>query len=75
MPNTILLELDFLDMQPCTSLKLSNCKKTHFLIGCYRSKDKKQLDWILGKSDRQFALYNVRAGKKRDGWVNIQIRK
>ena len=75
MPNTILLELDFLDMQPCTSLKLSNCKKTHFLIGCYRSKDKKQLDWILGKSDRQFALYNVRAGKKRDGWVNIQNPK
>ena len=75
MPNTILLELDFLDMQPCTSLKLSNCKKTHFLVGCYRSKDKKQLDWILGKSDRQFALYNVRAGKKRDGWVNIQNPK
>ena len=75
MPNTILLELDFLDMQPCTSLKLSNCKKTHFLIGCYRSKDKKQLDWILGKSDRPFALYNVRAGKKRDGWVNIQNPK
>lgn len=75
MPNTILLELDFLDMQPCTSLKLSKCKKTHFLIGCYRSKDKKQLDWILGKSDRQFALYNVRAGKKRDGWVNVQNPK
>lgn len=75
MPNTIILELDFSDMQPCTSLQLSNCRKTHFLIGCYRSKDKKQLDWILGKSDRQFALYNVRAGKKRDGWVNIQNPK
>ena len=73
--NTILLELDFSDMQPCTSLQLSNCKKTHFLIGCYRSKDKKQIDWILGKSDRQFALYNVRAGKKRDGWVNVQNPK
>lgn len=75
MKNTILLELDFSDMQPCTSLQLSNCKKTHFLIGCYRSKDKKQLDWILGKSDRQFALYNVRSGKKRDGWVNVQNPK
>lgn len=73
--NTILLELDFGDLEPSTSLQLSNCRKSKFLIGCYRSKDKKQLDWILGKSDRQFALYNVRAGKKRDGWVNIQNPK
>ena len=73
--DTILLELDFGDLEPCTSLQLSNCMKSNFLIGCYRSKDKKQLDWILGKSDRQFALYNVRAGKKRDGWVNIQNPK
>lgn len=73
--NTILLELDFGDLEPSTSLQLSNCRKSKFLIGCYRSKDKKQLDWILGKSDRQFALYNVRSGKKRDGWVNVQNPK
>lgn len=73
--NTILLELDFGDLEPSTSLQLSNCRKSKFLIGCYRSKDKKQLDWILGKSNRQFALYNVRSGKKRDGWVNVQNPK
>lgn len=73
--NTILLELDFDDLEPSTSLQLSNCKKSNFLIGCYRSKDKNQLDWILGKSNRQFALYNVRAEKKRDGWVNVQNPK
>ena len=73
--NTILLELDFGYLEPSTSLQLSNCRKSKFLIGCYRSKDKKQLDWILGKSDRQFALYNVRSGKKRDGWVNVQNPK
>ena len=56
-------------------MQLSNCRKSKFLIGCYRSKDKKQLDWILGKSNRQFALYNVRSGKKRDGWVNVQNPK
>ena len=73
--NTILLELDFGDLDPSISLQLSNCRKSKFLIGCYRSKDKKQLDWILGKSNRQFALYNVRSGKKRDGWVNVQNPK
>ncbi len=73
--NTILLELDFGDLEPSTSLQLSNCRKSKFLIGCYRSKDKKQLDWILGKSNRQFALYNVRSGKKREGWVNVQNPK
>lgn len=73
--NTILLELGFSDLEPCTLLQLQHCKKSRFLIGCYHSKDKKQLDWILGKSDRQFALYNVRSEKKRDGWVNVQNPK
>ena len=69
--DTLLLNLDFADDFEPAKLQLSACKKGVFLIGCYRSKDKKQLDWILGtQSHRSFALYNVRAGKKRDGWVN-----
>lgn len=73
--NTILLEFDFAYEQ-LKSITLSHCKKSVFLIGCYRSKDKQQIDWITGKAtNRPFVLYNVRCSKKRDGWVNVQNPK
>lgn len=69
--NNILLTIDFDDNFEPAELKLSMCKKKKFLVGCYRSKDKQQIDWILGEQEkRPFALYNVRTSKKRDGWVN-----
>lgn len=72
----ILLTIDFVDNFESVELKLSACKKKVFLVGCYRSKDKKQIDWILGEQEkRPFALYNVRASKKRDGWVNTSNPK
>ena len=75
--STIMLKFDFVDdVQTNISYSINDFKKSVFLVGCYRSKDKKQLDWILGNSvDRQVALYNVRADKKRDGWVNINNPK
>lgn len=50
-----------------------------FLIGCFRDNQKAQLDWILGRKDHdkdncvcenEFK-YNVRLGKGRNGWVNM----
>lgn len=57
-------------------LDINGCRKSVFLIGCYRSKDKKQLEWITGeKTNRKVTLYNVRSDKKRDGWVNVNNPK
>ena len=73
--NTILLEFDF-TCEQSNNITLSQCKKSVFLIGCYRSKDKQQIDWITGKlTNRPFVLYNVRSSKKRDGWVNVNNPK
>lgn len=75
--NNIILLLDF-DENTISphSLDISTCRKSVFLIGCYRSKDKNQLDWITGeKTHRSVTLYNVRSDKKRDGWVNVNNPK
>ena len=74
--NNILLSFDFADNFAVEKIDLSKFKKSVFLIGCYRSRDKKQLDWILGTtSDRPSILYNVRSEKKRDGWVDTENPK
>ena len=74
--NTVILSFDFGDEIINDKLTLSSCKKSVFLIGCYRSKEKKQLDWIMGKTtNRPVVLYNVRSEKKRDGWINVHNPK
>lgn len=50
---------------------LQTCANDIFLIGCYRTDEKKQIAWILGeKAGRDSNLYNVRLDKGRDGWVD-----
>ncbi len=74
--NNILLSFDFAKDFAVEKIVLSKCKKSTFLVGCYRSQDKKQLDWILGTTNnRPSILYNVRSEKKRDGWVDIENPK
>lgn len=72
MERNIVLLLDFMgDSADVKTMDISLCKKSVFLIGSYRSKDKKQLEWITGKSSfSSVALYNVRSDKSREGWVN-----
>ena len=61
-------ESDFIDLR--------SCRKSYFLIGGYRSKDKQQLEWIKKKdSNKLFELYNVRTSKKRNGWVDVNNPK
>ena len=74
--NNILLSFDFAEDFAVEKIVLSKCKKSTFLVGCYRSQDKKQLDWILGvTNNRTSILYNVRSGKKREGWVDVENPK
>lgn len=48
------------------------CKNDVFLIGCFRVDQKNQIDWILDNLTRDsLGKYNVRIGKGRNGWVNI----
>lgn len=50
---------------------LEQCKKDVFLIGCFRSEQKQQLEWIRKKtSEDSCGKYNVRLGKGRNGWIN-----
>ena len=57
-------------------LNLQTTRKSTFLIGCYRSKDKNQLQWIQKKdTSNLFELYNVRSNKSRDGWVDANNPK
>lgn len=72
MPNCpkVLLLFD-IDEINSSCFQLKTCLKKTFLIGCYRSKDKNQLQWILEKnSNKLFELYNVRSDKNREGWIN-----
>lgn len=69
----LFFEFDF-NMQesnPNEHKYISECKKDVFLIGCFRSDQKKQLDWIKSQANSdQKELYNVRLGKGRNGWIN-----
>lgn len=48
-----------------------DCKDDVFLIGCFRTDQKKQLDWIRkNKDEESCGKYNVRLGKGRNGWIN-----
>lgn len=50
---------------------LAQCKKDVFLIGCFRSDQKKQLEWIRKRTtEDSCGKYNVRLGKGRNGWIN-----
>lgn len=50
---------------------IDQCKDDIFLIGCYRTDQKQQLDWIRIASEAQTCgKYNVRLGKGRNGWIN-----
>ena len=73
----IILLLDFEeDLVSVQTLDIRSCRKSVFLIGCYRSKDKKQIEWITGEStNRSVTLYNVRSSKSRNGWVNTSNPK
>lgn len=75
--SNIILLLDFEeDTFSIRTISISACKKSVFLIGCYRTKDKNQMEWITGeKTNRSVALYNVRSDKSRDGWVNVNNPK
>lgn len=71
----LLLLFDMDDLSGDT-LNLQATRKSTFLIGCYRSKDKNQLQWIHKKdSIKLFELYNVRSNKNRDGWVDANNPK
>lgn len=57
-------------------LNLQTARKSTFLIGCYQSKGKNQLQWIQKKdTSKLFELYNVRSNKSRDGWVDANNPK
>ena len=73
----IILLLDFEEeLVSVQSIDIETCKKSVFLIGCYRSKDKNQIAWITGENmNRSVFLYNVRSDKGRDGWVNVNNPK
>lgn len=50
---------------------IAKCKNDVFLIGCFRNKQKRQIDWILhNPTNGDSGRYNVRLGKGRNGWVN-----
>ena len=64
------------DITSVQTISIPSCKNSLFLIGCYRSKDKNQIEWITGENrHRSVALYNVRSDKSRDGWVNVNNPK
>lgn len=75
--SNVVLLIDFEDDSVGTGvLDIYSCRKSIFLIGCYRTKDKNQLEWITGdKTTRNVTLYNVRSDKGRDGCVNTRNPK
>ena len=69
----LFFEFDFdqAALAPETDKTLQQCKKDIFLIGCFRTDQKQQLEWIRVKVDEQTCgKYNVRLGKGRNGWIN-----
>ena len=69
----LFFEFDFdqAALAPETDKTLQQCKKDIFLIGCFRTDQKQQLEWIRDKVDEQTCgKYNVRLGKGRNGWIN-----
>jgi len=57
--------------EPHPHKTLVQCKKDVFLIGCFRSEQKQQLEWIRKRiSEDSCGKYNVRLGKGRNGWIN-----
>lgn len=60
---------DVEDIQCCRTI--TQCKDDVFLIGCFRSEQKQQLEWIRKKAEEDSCgRYNVRLGKGRNGWIN-----
>lgn len=56
---------------PQKTIRLSDCPKSIFLIGCFRNDQKKQLEWITQQaSQHESGKYNVRLGKGRNGWID-----
>ena len=66
------LQFDFEESEDFVREKnLTQCREEIFLIGCFRSGQKQQLDWILSnKSNGTIGKYNIRLGKGRNGWIN-----
>lgn len=67
-----LFDFDFEDTNETEINKsVTQCKDDIFLIGCFRSGQKKQIEWIRSSRDElHCGKYNVRLGKGRNGWIN-----
>ncbi len=69
----LFFEFDF-DQAPLyqeKELTLQQCRNNIFLIGCFRTDQKQQLEWIRQKvEEHSCGKYNVRLGKGRNGWIN-----